>query len=480
MKSIADHKNEVASNRVQLILPLISKTLTNKDRIVLQKEIAKQSGLSYRTLSRYRQKYLDQGFEALKPQTIDTKEEKVIAEDILKEAIKLRVQNPHRSITDIIRIMEMNEIVEQGSIARSTLQKALQEVGYSKAQLKKYSKSEENGAIGRFQKEHRMEMWQGDIKYGPYLPLGPNGELKQVYFIGWIDDCSRMIMSGRFYVSMTADDVCNSFYDALVAYGKPDRIYVDNGKQYVSERLTLACSQLGIKKSHAPVRRGAAKGKIEAYNHILNKFISELYVPGEQGKYTSIESVNEAYISWQEEYYHNFQHSSLNLATPRETFFADTRDLVYCSAYQLEEAFKLVCERRVDNASCVSIDGDKYQVEDNAHIGSKVTLVSTANPSEFIVKREGFEDCFARPVTISSYVDFEKRAKSTKLEVVEVPSDGSSLISAVIKRHKASNPNSTIHEKAEIARKEMNEQKNKTKIDTLINYSALLKDKQYE
>ena len=168
MKSIADRKNEVASNRVQLILPLISKTLTNKDRIVLQKEIAKQSGLSYRTLSRYRQKYLDQGFEALKPQTIETKEEKVIAKDILKEAIKLRVQNPHRSITDIIRIMEMNEIVEQGSIARSTLQKALQEVGYSKAQLKKYSKSEENGAIGRFQKEHRMEMWQGDIKYGPY------------------------------------------------------------------------------------------------------------------------------------------------------------------------------------------------------------------------------------------------------------------------------------------------------------------------
>ena len=73
-----------------------------------------------------------------------------------------------------------------------------------------------------------------------------------------------------------------------------------------------------------------------------------------------------------------------------------------------------------------------------------------------------------------------KREQKTKLEVVEVPSDGSSLISAVIKRHKASNPNSTIHEKAEIARKEMNEQKNKTKIDTLINYSALLKDKQYE
>ena len=76
MKSIADRKNEVASNRVQLILPLISKTLANKDRIVLQKEIAKQSGLSYRTLSRYRQKYLDQGFEALKPQTLETKRRK--------------------------------------------------------------------------------------------------------------------------------------------------------------------------------------------------------------------------------------------------------------------------------------------------------------------------------------------------------------------------------------------------------------------
>ncbi len=64
--------------------------------------------------------------------------------------------------------------------------------------------------------------------------------------------------------------------------------------------------------------------------------------------------------------------------------------------------------------------------------------------------------------------------------MVEVPSDGSSLISAVIKRHKVSNPNSTIHKKAEAVRKEFNAKKNKTQIDTLINYSDLLKDKQYE
>lgn len=44
-----------------------------------------------------------------------------------------------------------------------------------------------------------MMLIQGDIKYGPKLPIGKNGAWVQTYLSSAIDDHSRYLLASRFY-----------------------------------------------------------------------------------------------------------------------------------------------------------------------------------------------------------------------------------------------------------------------------------------
>ena len=56
-----------------------------------------------------------------------------------------------------------------------------------------------------------------------------------------------------------------AFRCALYKRGKPERLYFDNGSNYSAKEIHQACLRLVIMLSHAPIRDGAAKGKIERF-----------------------------------------------------------------------------------------------------------------------------------------------------------------------------------------------------------------------
>ncbi|SCM82315.1 hypothetical protein KL86SPO_50086 [uncultured Sporomusa sp.] len=72
-------------------------------------------------------------------------------------------------------------------------------------QIRMYAKHD--AASRRFAKSHRCMLYQGDIKYGPYLPVGKDGQKKQTYLAAWIDDATRFVVGARFYTNQkTAKD----------------------------------------------------------------------------------------------------------------------------------------------------------------------------------------------------------------------------------------------------------------------------------
>ncbi len=95
-------------------------------------------------------------------------------------------------------------MAEPGQIKRSTLQEKLTEKGYSTRHMRLYSQT--GVAARRFQKRHRNQLWQSDIKYGPYLPIGPNGMKKQVYLVAFIDDATRFVLHAAFYPTLGFKD----------------------------------------------------------------------------------------------------------------------------------------------------------------------------------------------------------------------------------------------------------------------------------
>jgi transposase InsO family protein len=252
-----------ASEKFQIIAPLLDESLDRGKFIGLKKEIATKYGISERSVGRYYAAYKQSGFDGLKPsprqKTVSTLPDNY--PEIVSAAITLRKESAHRSVKDIIRILELENTVPAGSISRSTLQRHLQEAGFGAKQYKKYTTP--GTAARRFQKQHRCILWQGDIKYGPHLPIGPNGKMTQIYLVVWIDDFSRFITCAKFYDNQRVGVIEDSLREAVMKYGVPESAYLDNGSQYRSEWLKTACAKIGIKliftKPYSPEAKGYVK-----------------------------------------------------------------------------------------------------------------------------------------------------------------------------------------------------------------------------
>ena len=260
----------------------------------------------------------------------------------------------------------MEGAISPGKVARSTLQRHLATNGYASSQMRMYTNK--GAAARRFQKEHRNQLWMGDIKYGPFV--GPKNERKyQIYLVVWIDDATRYVVSAGFHLSQTVDAIEDSLRRAIQKFGVPEKIFTDNGKQFRSKWLWQACAKLGIRQLTSRPYHPEGKGKVEIFNRTVEKFISEAAMKKPQ----SLAEYNELLRIWLDEYYHKKPHSGLGGISPQTAYGTDTRPLKFVDALQLRDAFLHTEIRNVDKTGCVKFSGQLYEVG-LAYIGSKVEI----------------------------------------------------------------------------------------------------------
>jgi len=161
---------EIASQRFQLIAPLLSGDLDTARATEVKKQICETSGLSERTIRRYLGSYRELGLEGLKPMRKQAGLIKgALRNELLEEAILLRREAPQRSVRQIIQILEWEGRAKPGEIKRSTLQERLTERGYSSRQMRLYQSTA--GAARRFQQSHRNKLWQSDYPDFFIIPI---------------------------------------------------------------------------------------------------------------------------------------------------------------------------------------------------------------------------------------------------------------------------------------------------------------------
>lgn len=384
---------EIAANRLKLITPLLDSTLDKEKLNQLKGELCLQTGLSERTIRRYKQAYEESGFEGLKPKNAGSGGRSIIPEEVIQEAIALRREVPKRSINDIIKILEWEKVVEPGFLKRSTLQDQLTYRGYSSRQMKTYTES--TTGARRFQKPWRNYLWQSDIKYGNFI------DGKPTYMVCFIDDCTRFILHSEFYPTLDQKIVQDCFRKALIKYGAPDSVYFDNGKQYRTNWMQRACGKLGIRLLYCRPYAASSKGKVEKYNQTVDSFLREAYI----AKPKTLDKLNQLYSVWMEECYLHKKHSALEGKTPYEAFHGDSHELKMLSTQEIADAF-LSCEKRkVDKSGCISFEGIKYEVEMGLHmIGKTVDVVfDTADISKLTIECSGLAPCSAVPLKIQSH-----------------------------------------------------------------------------
>lgn len=120
----------------------------------------------------------------------------------------------------------------------------------------------------------------------------------------------------QFYWNEQLPRLEDCFKRALLRYGRPLAIYVDQGAVYCSRHIDTVCAQLGIKRIHATPYYPEGKGKIERFfGFVQSDFLPELAL----SDVTTLLELNQSLLAWIEVVYHRKLHSELG-QSPLERF----------------------------------------------------------------------------------------------------------------------------------------------------------------
>ncbi|MDP8219624.1 MAG: DDE-type integrase/transposase/recombinase [Candidatus Theseobacter exili] len=322
---------------------------------------------SERTIWRYYSDYKKHGFDGLKPKLRSDKgTHPGISNNTIHDILALKKELPLRSAAKIIIMLTLANRIEENALHIRTVNRILYQYGYTRESLLKNKR-----IYVKHEKDRICDMWQSDVMSAFYIPDGNNGS-KLAYLIGIVDDHSRRDMHSEFYLDSTLTRLEDTLRKAVIKFGSPVSLYVDNGKIYVSEQFRLICARLGIKIRYSTPFHPAGKGKIERYWHnVQESFIPEM----KKQKVKSLSELNDLYFAWKKAEYDNKLHSSVGM-TPVErwnmSITAGTK-LKFFSPVELEEVF-LHAERRVVNKyGVVSFEGNTYEAP--AELIGKVVII---------------------------------------------------------------------------------------------------------
>ncbi len=442
-KEVKKWQDEEALKRYRMIAPLLDEDLDEGKRQQLRDDTAEKYGISKRSLYRYEEKYRSSGFGGLRPMNRTKKRVQKLPEnfdEIMEQAVVLKREVPKRSVRQIIKILELEGWAAPGVLKQSTMQKHLYDAGLGKKQMKRYAEKRETSSR-RFCSAHRMELLQGDIKYGPEIRT-TDGELIKTYLSSLIDDHSRYIVQSEFYDNQRQEIVEDTFHKAVLKAGKFDCVYLDNGAQYTTGHLLKACAKLGIRIIHAKPGACQSKGKIEKFHQKVDQFIAEIRV----AHVHSVEGLNQRWKIFLEQEYQKEAHAGIREyyksfgvevpaagITPEQEWMRDTRGLIFIDVSVAAEAFEHRETRRIDEAGCFSFEGLRYEAS-AALANLEVEIAYDPMKTETVmVYCKGMEPVTAHRMEIGAYAS---KVPPVPLGMTSSAPKTSRLLDALEKKYK--------------------------------------------
>ena len=211
--------------------------------------------------------------------------------------------------------------------------------------------------LRRWEANGPNQLWQGDVKHGPYLPTPSTDRMRKTYLMrSWTTTVAALCTpsgSGR----RTCTPWRSSFKKALLRKATLPGLCGPR-MIYQSRVFRNACMELGVRHISSTAYRPNGKGKIEKFWQCVdNEFLLEL----EHRPVQDLAEMNRRFQAWLEEVYHQRKHSETG-QTPTARFASvDIAPLE--RPERLAELFLWRVKRTVDKTGCVSFEGNVYQVE---------------------------------------------------------------------------------------------------------------------
>lgn len=361
---------EAAHFRFALIAPVIQGLFPDASaaayyRRITELPIAKPDGTTFnynpKTLEKWTQLYKTGGMDALMPgERSDKGSTRALGDTAIEEIYRLKEKYPKLNATQIYHLLIRDAYIP-ASVSVAAVQRFIKKHDLKSARNLniKDRKAFEEAEFGC--------LWQADTCYLPYIK--EQGRSRRTYLIMIIDDHSRLIVGGQIFYQDNAYSFQKVLKQAVTTYGIPDRLYTDNGASYVNEQLSLICGSIATLQLRTPVRDGASKGKIERnFRTLKNRWLHALDTTQVQ----SLAEFNELLASYIHQ--HNTTIHSAIKETPLDRFLRTRAHIrLPKSKDWLDECFHNRILRKVNNDSCISIDGTYYDAPQQ-FIGMKVEI----------------------------------------------------------------------------------------------------------
>ena len=359
VSSPKDPDREMAYFRFALIAPVIQGTFPDASiaayaRRVTEKPMTKPDGTMFHykpaTLERWVNLYNAGGMDALMPQ---------------KRSDKGSVRSlSDECILEIYRIKEKFSRLDAVQIHIRLVQDGLLPATVSPRTIQRFIKTNNlkpSAASGLMKDRKAFEepffgaMWQADTCYFPYIS-DDTGKRKRTYLIAIVDDHTRMLVSAQLFFEDSAYNFQKVLKDAVSTFGIPNKLYCDHGPSCENSQLTYICGSIGTVLIHAPVRKGAAKAKIErTFGVLKSRWLNGLDI----NQILSLDEFNLELVEAVRK--HNLTVNSSTEQTPMNRFLS-TRGRIRIpeSEEWLHECFMNRINRKVKNDSTLSIQNMQF------------------------------------------------------------------------------------------------------------------------
>ena len=283
---------ETAYFRFGAIAPVIQGTYPDASEAAYYRRVTKDSltlpdGTTYKyapdTLEKWTGLYRKHGMDGLMPKTRKDKGvSRTIDTDAGEEIARYLTLFPHASGVAI-----HEHLIRNGFIPAVVSVRAVQR--FLKEQNMYHPRDEVVRERRAFEMERFGQLWQADTAH-LFNIKDEAGQTHRTFVIMIIDDHSRMIVGGEIFYHDNALNYQKVLKDAIASYGIPDKILMDNGGPYRNGQLKFILGNLAIHESHARVRDGASKGKVERnFRTLRSRWLSTL----DASKIHSLEQFNE-------------------------------------------------------------------------------------------------------------------------------------------------------------------------------------------
>ena len=354
------------TKRVQLVELILDDSIDAEAKGEAKRNFCEEHQVCPRTIANYLRRYRQKGSRGLLFYHPRPLAPRISNEQLRARILQLVRELPTRSVPTLRRLLGEEETLRTAiaGISNRTIYRFLVQSGLSFKERSRILSPTGRRAFRAFEAPHSLALVQADARDGIWLVL-PDGKTRKSYLFLWIDDYSRKILFGRYYLDETLPCMEDSFRHMVLRWGTPTVIYMDHGAVYISRHFAGVLAELRIKQLHHKPYQAHAKGKVEALQKtIKNEFQAE----AARADFHTLEELNSAFEAWAELLYNRRIHSSTG-QTPEERFLQglpkDHRRISDLAAFNA--MFLWNESRTVSKWGKIKLFGNEYPVQKASH-----------------------------------------------------------------------------------------------------------------